>query len=83
MIKINENKTLKELRDKGFIFGLLELLYNIRNGIYLAFDLNEKCEDYLCYIGEQCFIMCNPGDYENDRKEAMSKLKESGFVIDE
>lgn len=82
MLKINENKTIKELHDKGFIFGHFELLYEIKEGVYLTFNLNAKADDYLNYIGEHCFFMIRREDYEDERLKTLEELKESGFVID-
>lgn len=83
-LKINENKTLKELKDKGFIFNHIELLYYVEQGIYLAFDLDVDNEYFLKYIGEELFTLINTDEakYKTKIKNAINDLKKEGFAID-
>lgn len=84
MLKINENKTLKELKEKGFVFNHMELLYYVEKGIYIAFDLDVDSDCFLKYIGQELLILenINENKYKKKIENIINELKESGFVVD-
>lgn len=81
---INENKTLKELREKGFVFNNIELLYYVEKGIYLAFDLDVDSKYFLKYIGEELIALINTDEqeYKDKISNVLKELKENGFIIE-
>lgn len=80
-MKINTNKTMQEFINKGFIFGHIELLYKIKEGVYLAFNMDELSDDFLKYIGEECFLLITQEEYESERLKALKELKEEKFIM--
>lgn len=81
---LNENKTLKELREKGFVFNNIELLYYVEKGIYLAFDLDVDNEYFLKYIGEELIALINTDEqeYKDKISNVLKELKENGFIVE-
>ncbi len=44
---INENKTLKELRERGFYINAYSLYYDVNSICSIVFDMNCYSDDYL------------------------------------
>lgn len=80
-MKINENKTLKEFREKGFYVIGYSLVYDVNSLCRMVFDINCYSDDYLCYTGEEYSTLVNPKRYKKEIKMILKELKESGFII--
>lgn len=82
MLKINETKTLKELREKGFYINAFCFYYEVNSICRIAFDMNIYSDNYLCYIGEEYSASLDSKKYRKEIKNVLSELKESGFVVE-
>ncbi len=82
MVKLNENKTIKELIDKGFIFTKNGVMYPIKLGIFAVFSLRKDI-NYLKHIGYESLMLENPDKYKKKISKVLKELTESDFVIDE
>lgn len=81
MLKLNENKTLKELSDKGFYICAYSCYYPVNKIIDVVFSLNKMMDDYLCYVGCEYRALVEPNQYENEIKKVLNELKEEGFIV--
>ncbi len=82
MLKINEDKTLKELREKGFYVYAWNLLFPINSLVSISFDLNRYDEYYLRYNGIEMNALLEPGSYDKEIEEVLEMLKIENFVIE-
>ncbi len=84
MLKLNENKTLKELREKGFYVIGASMFYDVNSMVNLVFDINIFNTDYyLRYTGNNYYGLIGPNEYKVEIENALKELKESEFVINE
>jgi len=82
MLKINENKTLKELREKGFYILGYSFYYDIDSLVRIVFSANCNDEDYLKYIGNEYSALVEKNKYKKDIEKVLKELKEDNFVLE-
>lgn len=77
---LNENKTLKELREYGFYIHHFSFYYDIDIMCRLVFNANRLDDDYLRYIGFECSDLMDYKKYKTNK--VLKKLKDDGFVVE-
>lgn len=78
---LNENKTLKELRERGFYIGNFSFYYEIDSFSRLVFEANFLDKDYLKFIGTEYSGLVYVKEYEKEKNRVLKELKEEGFVV--
>ena len=65
-MRLNENKTLKEFREKGFYVNGCSFFYEVNSLCRIVFNLNRYSDDYLEYVGEEYCTLVDPQKYKKE-----------------